>query len=98
MILQKVKLLKPTSLDHVHVVRYADDFVVTGTMFRDLFDNIIIPAIIQFLGIRGLQLNLVKSKLLELLDRKEGFDFLGVNLKYVVNMLKPGTAVIDFSD
>lgn len=82
-----VSKIKPSALDRVHVVRYADDFVVTAPQFRDVLSNIVAPAITRFLDPRGLQLNLEKTKVV---DRKEGFSFLGFSWKYVPNNFRPG--------
>ena len=38
-----------------HVVRYADDFIVTGAT-RELLEQRVKPAIEEFLAVRGLQL------------------------------------------
>ena len=61
----------------VHTVRYADDFVITGTS-RELLENVIKPAIIEFLAERGLELSLEKTKITHI---NEGFDFLGFNIR-----------------
>lgn len=68
---RKVKELK------VHVVRYADDFVVTGNS-KELLDTEIRPWIETFLAQRGLQLSLEKTRVVHLDD---GFDFLGWNFR-----------------
>jgi len=67
----KVKGLK------VHVVRYADDFVVTGKS-QELLHNEIRPWIEAFLAQRGLQLSPEKTKVVHM---DEGFDFLGWNFR-----------------
>lgn len=82
-----VKALKPSYYASVNTVRYADDFVTTFWKQFQL-DSAILPAIQQFLLARGLRLNLAKSKTVAITD---GFDFLGVTLRYVKNYLKPGT-------
>lgn len=68
-------------------VRYADDFVVMGPNKKWVFDRYIIPVIVKFLSERGLVLNMTKTKLVE---REEGFDFLGYNMQWVVNQNKAG--------
>nr|WP_269441372.1 reverse transcriptase domain-containing protein [Thermosynechococcus vestitus] len=56
----------------VHLIRYADDFVVTGQTRETLC---IAAAIIQkFLKKRGLTLSPEKTKIVHI---EEGFDFLG---------------------
>ncbi|MBB2775865.1 UNVERIFIED_ORG: RNA-directed DNA polymerase [Comamonas terrigena] len=67
----KVKGLK------VRVVRYADDFVVTGNS-QELLHNEIRPWIEAFLAQRGLQLSPEKTKVVHI---DEGFDFLGWNFR-----------------
>ena len=63
--------------NHIHLIRYADDFVVTC---RDkyLLEQRIKPAIQQFLAARGLELSIEKTKLTHI---KDGFDFLGQNIR-----------------
>lgn len=61
----------------VHLVRYADDFVVTGAS-RELLDNEVRPLIERFLAERGLTLSAEKTKITHI---GEGFDFLGQNLR-----------------
>jgi RNA-directed DNA polymerase len=62
---------------HVLMVRYADDFVVTG-ITKELLKEVVMPAINEFLAIRGLQLNPNKTQITHLRD---GFDFLGFNFR-----------------
>jgi len=61
----------------VGVVRYADDFVVTGAS-QELLDMEIRPWIEAFLAKRGLQLSLAKTKTVHI---DQGFDFLGWNFR-----------------
>lgn len=61
----------------VGVVRYADDFVVTGAS-KELLEDEIRPWIEGFLAIRGLRLSVAKSKIVHIDD---GFDFLGWNFR-----------------
>jgi len=68
-------ITKPT--DKVHLVRYADDFVITGNS-KELLENTIKPAITAFLAKRGLALSEEKT-LITSID--QGFDFLGFNLR-----------------
>ncbi|OOH88001.1 group II intron reverse transcriptase/maturase [Comamonas kerstersii] len=67
----KIKGLK------VNVIRYADDFVVTGSS-RELLESEIRPWIEAFLAQRGLRLSLEKTKVVYM---DEGFDFLGWNFR-----------------
>lgn len=61
----------------IHVVRYADDFVVLGCS-KELLENDIKPAIVDFLAERGLTLSLEKTRTTHI---SEGFDFLGFNIR-----------------
>lgn len=60
-----------------HVVRYADDFVVTGAT-RELLEKQVKPAVEQFLAGRGLQLAPEKTLITHI---SQGFDFLGQNVR-----------------
>jgi RNA-directed DNA polymerase len=68
---------KSMNKNKVHITRYADDLVVTGSS-KDLLKDKIIPAIKRFLKIRGLELSEEKTKIVHI---SEGFDFLGMNFK-----------------
>lgn len=59
------------------VVRYADDFVVTGAS-KELLETEVKPWIKSFLAIRGLRLSAAKTKIVHI---DEGFDFLGWNFR-----------------
>jgi len=61
----------------VGVVRYADDFVVTGGS-KELLEMEIRPWIEEFLAVRGLRLSAAKTKIVHI---DEGFDFLGWNFR-----------------
>jgi RNA-directed DNA polymerase len=61
----------------VNVVRYADDFVVTGESKKILREKVV-PAIQGFLIQRGLNLSREKSRITRI---EEGFDFLGQHLR-----------------
>lgn len=61
----------------VYVVRYADDFIVTGVS-RELLEQHVKPFIEAFLKERGLELSQEKTKLTSI---QEGFDFLGRNFR-----------------
>ena len=73
----------------INVVRYADDFVVTGSS-KDTLEHKVLPAVRQFLAIRGLELSQEKTRITHI---SEGFDFLGQNVrKYDGKLLiKPAT-------
>jgi RNA-directed DNA polymerase len=61
----------------VNVVRYADDFVITGNTPEVLEDEIK-PWVEQFLAVRGLSLSTEKTRIVNIAD---GFDFLGWNFR-----------------
>ncbi|WP_395400877.1 group II intron reverse transcriptase/maturase [Pseudoduganella sp. UC29_106] len=61
----------------LNVVRYADDFVVTGVS-RDVLELKVLPAVRQFMAGRGLELSEEKTRLTNI---TEGFDFLGQNVR-----------------
>jgi len=63
--------------NRVYLVRYADDFVITGSN-RELLEEEVIPAVQRFLDERGLTLSPDKTHVTHI-DR--GFDFLGQNLR-----------------
>jgi RNA-directed DNA polymerase len=66
------------------VVRYADDFVVTGDS-KELLETVVKPWVEQFLRERGLILSKEKTKIVHI---DEGFDFVGWNFrKYRGKML-----------
>jgi RNA-directed DNA polymerase len=61
----------------VHIIRYADDFVITGVS-RELLETEVKPIVITFLQERGLSLSAEKTKITHIED---GFDFLGRNIR-----------------
>ena len=72
----------------VNVVRYADDFVVTGRT-KELLEREIKPLVEQFLRERGLELSPDKTVITHI---KDGFDFLGQNVRKYRNrklLIKP---------
>jgi RNA-directed DNA polymerase len=72
----------------VHLVRYADDFIITGTSPTLLRDEVQ-PLVAHFLAERGLELSHEKTKITHI---KDGFDFLGQNVRRYPNgkvLLKP---------
>jgi RNA-directed DNA polymerase len=73
-----------TRADKVHVIIYADDFVITGAS-KEILENKVKPVVIDFLAERGLELSQQKTKITSIHD---GFDFLGFNVrKYNGKML-----------
>ncbi len=61
----------------INLVRYADDFVVTGTS-KEVLETEVRPWIDTFLATRGLRLSAAKTKIVHI---DEGFDFLGWNFR-----------------
>lgn len=61
----------------INVVRYADDFVITGRSQEQL-EKTVLPAIEAFLGERGLRLSKEKTKITHI---EAGFDFLGASVR-----------------
>jgi len=75
---ESVKHLKTKKFSpKVNTIRYADDFIVTGATEEILKENVL-PKIKGFLEERGLELNMEKTKIVEI---TEGFDFLGFNFR-----------------
>lgn len=63
--------------DKVHVVAYADDFIITGSS-KEVLEHKIMPVVIAFLKERGLELSPTKTKITHI---DTGFDFLGMNVR-----------------
>lgn len=61
----------------VNLIRYADDFVVTGRS-RELLEQQVQPLVEAFLAERGLRLSPEKTDVVHI---EEGFDFLGQNVR-----------------
>lgn len=61
----------------VSLVRYADDFVITGTSY-EVLEHEVKPLVERFLGERGLRLSPEKTRISNIDD---GFDFLGQHLR-----------------
>ena len=76
----------------MHMVRYADDLVITGSS-KELLEHKVMPALVDFLAERGLSLSEEKTKVTHITD---GVDFLGWNMrKYGGKLLiKPSKANI----
>ncbi|MBI4190576.1 MAG: group II intron reverse transcriptase/maturase [Betaproteobacteria bacterium] len=74
----------------MNMVRYADDFIVTGYS-KEWLEQEVQPALVEFLAERGLALSPEKTKITHIRD---GFDFLGWNIrKYNGKLLtKPSKA------
>ena len=61
----------------VHFIRYADDFIITGTS-KEFLDEKVKPVLNNFLATRGLSLSDEKTRITHI---EEGFDFLGFNVR-----------------
>ena len=72
----------------VNLIRYADDFIITGRT-QELLEGEIKPLVEQFLQKRGLELSPVKTVITHV---EKGFDFLGQNVRKYPNgklLIKP---------
>jgi RNA-directed DNA polymerase len=80
------------SRQKVNLVRYADDFIITGAS-KEVLETQVRPLVRQFLAERGLILSSDKTVITHI---EQGFDFLGQNVrKYGGKMLiKPSKASI----
>jgi RNA-directed DNA polymerase len=67
---------KETYYPKVNLVRYADDFIITGRS-KELLEEIM-PLVREFLQVRGLTLSEEKTRITHI---DEGFDFLGFNVR-----------------
>ncbi len=61
----------------VHLVRYADDFIITG-FSREQLEKEVKPLVESFLKARGLELSQEKTRITHI---DAGFDFLGQNIR-----------------
>jgi RNA-directed DNA polymerase len=78
-----------------NLVRYADDFIITGSS-KELLENEVKPLVEQFMSQRGLELSAEKTRITHI---EEGFDFLGQNVrkyngKVLVKPSKKNVAVL----
>jgi len=89
MLAEKFPFAKSRGLK-MHMVRYADDFIITGHS-KEWLEQEVKPAVVAFLAERGLVLSPEKTKVTHIRD---GFDFLGWNIrKYNDKLLmKPSKA------
>jgi RNA-directed DNA polymerase len=69
--------VKRTPTRKVNLIRYADDFIITGDT-KELLENEVKPLVEQFLRDRGLQLSPEKTCVTSI---DNGFDFLGQHLR-----------------
>lgn len=68
---------KKAGRNKVNLVRYADDFIITGSS-AELLETEVKPLVESFLSIRGLQLSREKTRITHV---AEGFDFLGQTVR-----------------
>jgi RNA-directed DNA polymerase len=61
----------------IHLIRYADDFIITGAT-KEVLENEVKPLVEQFLHDRGLQLSPEKTCVTHI---EQGLDFLGQHLR-----------------
>src|ERR1043166_9420524 len=61
----------------VNLIRYADDFIITG-ISKEVLEDEIKPLVTDFLQERGLELSEEKTRITHIED---GFDFLGQNVR-----------------
>ena len=61
----------------VNLVRYADDFIITGSS-QQLLQEVVLPLVKSFLTERGLALSEKKTRITYI---EQGFDFLGQNIR-----------------
>jgi RNA-directed DNA polymerase len=95
--LEKILTKRYKREQKVHMVRYADDFIITGQS-RELLENEIKETVADFLKERGLELSEEKTKISNI---KDGFEFLGFSIrKYKGKLLtRPSkTAIIGIKE
>jgi len=72
----------------IHLIRYADDFIITGRT-QELLETEVKPLVEQFLYARGLELSPEKTSITHITN---GFDFLGQHVRKYSNgklLIKP---------
>jgi len=74
----KTRMIRTVTVNpKVNLVRYADDFIITGAS-KELLENEVKPVVIAFLAERGLELSAEKTRVTHV---DKGFDFLGWNVR-----------------
>ena len=84
---------KQRRMNKVHLVRYADDFLITGTS-KELLRDQVQPLVAHFLKERGLELSHEKTRITHV---EAGFDFLGQNVRRYDNgkvLIKPSSSSV----
>ncbi len=86
---EKFPRAKQTGLK-MNMVRYADDFIITGNS-KGWLEHEVKPVVVEFLAERGLVLSPEKTKITHI---KDGFDFLGWNIRKYSGkfLMKPSKA------
>lgn len=79
--IRKYKKNYKTIVPKIHLVRYADDFIVTAKD-RETIETVILPLVRNFMAERGLTPSEEKTKITHI---SEGFDFLGFNIRKFPN-------------
>ena len=80
--------IKRHKKEKIHVVSYADDFIVTAVS-KEILENKVMPELIARLAKVGLELSTTKTKITNIED---GFDFLGFSIRKYKNgklLIKP---------
>lgn len=72
-----VKGTRSAERSKVNLVRYADDFIITGSS-QELLENEVKPLVAKFLATRGLELSEEKTRVTHI---DKGFDFLGQTVR-----------------
>jgi RNA-directed DNA polymerase len=67
----------PSKQAKVNYIRFADDFIITGTS-KELLEDEVKPLVVHFLRERGLELSAEQTRITHVDD---GFDFLGQNVR-----------------
>jgi RNA-directed DNA polymerase len=75
--LEEVVQRATTRNQKVHVVKYADDFIITSAS-QEVLETKVKPAVVAFLKERGLELSEEKTRITQI---DAGFDFLGFNVR-----------------
>lgn len=73
----------------VNLIRYADDFIITGRS-KELLDKEVRPLVESFLAQRGLQLSSEKTVITHI---DAGFNFLGQNVRHYSSTVSNGTVL-----
>lgn len=74
---------RKNNIHKIHLIRYADDFIVTASS-KEILEERVKPLIEKFLLERGLKLAKEKTHITHI---KDGFDFLGQNIRLYSNKL-----------